>query len=111
MHIVFPIDIGKQPTRIADGFKKPLKEAKFFLVNLFLSFSIFLVLDILSDFGLIQTDGTHTVPSTPEVVSPVGLLLEQRKTLEYLDGSLAFEYTHQFRYQDSLGETESMRWI
>ena len=81
---------SKPRTRIAGGFKRPLKEAKFFLVTLFLSFFIFLIMDILSDLGFIQTYGTHTVSSAPEVVPPVGLLLENRETFKYFDGCLPF---------------------
>jgi len=64
------------------AFKRPLEEAKFFLVSLFLFFPVLLVLDIFSNFVLIQPNGAHTVSSAPEVVPPVGFLLEQREALE-----------------------------
>jgi len=60
----------KQITHIAGSFKNPLKETKFFLLILFLSFSILLVFETLNDLSFIQTDGTAAIPFAPEVISP-----------------------------------------
>jgi len=100
----------KQPTRIAGGFKRPLEEAKFFLVYFFLSFSIFLILDILSDLGFIQTDGADAVPSVPEVVSPVRFFFRVEKLLKSLIAVFPFNIPITSD-TDNLGGIESMRWI
>ena len=72
----------KQPTCLAGGFKRPLKEAKFLLVTFFYLFSFFLIFYILPNFSLIQANRTYTISSAPKMVSPIVLLLKSRKILK-----------------------------
>lgn len=53
------------------------------LYQLQLTFLGFLILDILSDLFLVETDGVYAVPLGPEMVTPIGLALQMLKLLEY----------------------------
>jgi hypothetical protein len=51
----------------------------------------FLVFDVLSDHLCVEANGIYAVPSRPEVITPIGLLLQFAKLVQYPNRRSTFD--------------------
>ena len=64
------------------------------------TFFLLLMLHIGADHLGIQADGIHAIPRRPEMITPIGLLLQIRKLLEHPDGCAPFHGAQQVGDRD-----------